>query len=140
MAAYPGGTQVKSGYYVHGKSFEFANIATDGEALPGGSESRWVRIPVLMVMVAAPALGGLFLLSLPLIAVGMTAYAIARKLGMGAKAGAKEIAATVTPAWTPGEAYLAGKPDRVEPGAPARPDAKMDALAAEIEAKRSGKK
>lgn len=148
MAAYPGGTQVRSGYYVHGRSLEFANIPKDGGTLPGGPESRWVRIPVLAAMAAAPALGGLFVLSLPLITVGVAVYAIAKKIGLVATTGAKEIAATVTPAWTPGEAHLAGEgADRAEAeaggagGEATRTTAKerLDALAREIEAKRNEK-
>lgn len=137
MATYAGGTQVQNGYYFDAKSFAFAGVAKDGGALPGGAEARWLRIPLLAVMVAAPAMGGLFVIALPFIGFGVTAYAIAKKVGVGARSGAREIAATMAAGMVPGEANLTGRRDdeaRVGPSAPA--DAQTEALAKEIEAKR----
>ena len=140
MTTYAGGSLVKSGYYIDAKSFAFANVEKDGGALPGAPETRWLRVPVLVVMAAAPALGGLFVVALPFIGFGLTAYAIGRALGGRVKEGAKEIAATVAaPGMAPGEAYLAGRPgEKGAEGTPA-PDAKADALASEIETKRNAK-
>jgi hypothetical protein len=78
MASFPGGSAVKSGHYIHGKSFEFATVEKDGGTLPGGPEASWVRIPVWLVVAAAPALGGLFVVTFPLIGFGVTAYALVR--------------------------------------------------------------
>jgi hypothetical protein len=64
----------------------------------------------------------------------MIAYAIARKLG----AGAKEVAATVaTPAMPAGSTALTGTTAEKGGGQPAR-DEKIEKLASEIEARRSG--
>jgi len=134
MATYAGGTAVKRGYYIDGRSFEFTNIQKDGGTLPPGAERRWLRVPTLLVIAVAPALGGLFVMTLPFVGIGVVVYEIAKRLAPGAKAGAREIAATVTPAWVPGEAHLAGTPAKGEP-APAPPDEQVEALAKEIEAK-----
>jgi hypothetical protein len=132
---FAGGTRVSSGYYVNARSFEFANVPADGGTLPGGADVKYVRIPTLVAMAAAPALGGLFVVALPLIGFGMVAYAIARKLG----AGAKEVAATVaTPGMPAGSTALTGTAaEKGGAGEPAK-DEKIEKLASEIEAKRSG--
>ena len=133
---YEGGTQVKSGYYVDAKSFSFANIEKDGGALPGGSAKKFVRVPTLVVMAAAPALGGLFVVALPFIGFGVAINAVVR-----AFAGhAREVAATVaTPAMPAGSTALTGRPaDEGATGEPAA-HAATEELAKEIEAKRSEK-
>lgn len=135
MTTFVGGTQVKSGYYMDASSFSFTNVEKDGGSLPGGPETRWKRVPVVLVVAAAPVLGGLFVVAFPLIGFGVAAYAIGRKLTHRARAGAKEIAATVAPGWAPGEAHLTGERPKEGSGeAPA--DERMENLEKEIDAKR----
>jgi len=138
MATYVGGTQVKSGYYMDPSNLAFTNVEKEGGTLPGGAETRWKRVPVMLVVAAAPVLGGLFVVAFPFIGFGVAAYAIGRKLTSRARAGAKEIAATVAPAWTPGEAHLTGEPPEAGAGdaAPAQ-DERMQKLEQEIGEKRN---
>jgi len=138
MATYAGGTAVKRGYYIDARKFELVSIQQDGGMLPRGAETRWLRVPTLLVIAMAPALGALFVVTLPFVGFGVVVYEIAKRLAPGAKVSAREIAATVAPAWVPGEAHLAGAPAKDEP-APATSDEEVDALAREIEAKRSPK-
>lgn len=135
MASIPGGTAVKRGYYIDGRHFEFANVEHDGGTLPGPPERRWLYMPTLAVVAAAPALGGLFVLTLPFIGFGLLAYAIARKLAGAARTGARELGATLAPELRPGEAYLTGKAEKDEgEGAPPNaPDADLDALQKDVE-------
>jgi len=139
MTTYVGGTQVKSGYYMDVAKMSFAKVEKDGGALPGGPEARWKRVPVALVVAAAPVLGGLFVVAFPFIGFGVAAYAIGRKLTSRARAGAKEIAATVAPTWAPGEAHLTGEPPKSGEGeaAPAQ-DERMRELEKEIAEKRNG--
>jgi hypothetical protein len=138
MTTYAGGTQARSGYYIDPSSFTFTSVASDGAKLPGGAEARWMRVPVMLVMVAAPVLGGLFVVAFPFIGFGVAVHAVGRKLGLGARAGAKEIAATVAPPWAPGEAHLTGKPGEngEAEGAPAT-DPRIEELEKTIGEKRS---
>ncbi len=134
---FAGGTRVNSGYYVNARSLAFANIEKDGTALPGGPDARFVRVPTLVAMAAAPALGGLFVVALPFIGFGVAIHAVVRAFA----GSAKEVAATVaTPAMPAGSTALTGKP--TEKGATGEPtrDAATEALAKEIEAKREEKK
>jgi hypothetical protein len=138
MTSYAGGTQVKKGYYIDGKTFAFTNIERDGEALPADPDTRFVKIPTLAVMAVAPALGGLFVVLLPFVGFGVALHAIGRRLGQKARAGASEVAATLAHGLIPGEAHLAGKP--AEKSAGPRPcDSEADALAKEIDEKRAPK-
>ncbi len=140
MTTYAGGTQVRSGYYLDASSFRFTNVDRDGQALPGGADARWRKVPVLAVVAAAPVLGGLFVVALPFLGFGVTAYAVARKLGVGARKGAEELAATMAPPFVPGEAHLTGEPageghDAAAAGA-APADERVEALEREIAEKR----
>ena len=137
MASFPGGTAVKRGYYIDGRQFEFATVERDGDPLPGGQDRRWIHLPVVAVIAVAPALGSLFVISLPVISFGMAAYAIAKKVASVIGAGARELGATLSTELRPGEAHLTGKPHTDEPAAPGAQaesgDAKLDALQKEIE-------
>jgi hypothetical protein len=144
MATYVGGTQVKSGYYMDASHLSFTAIQKDGGALPGGAETRWKRVPTMLVVAAAPVLGGLFVVAFPLVGFGVAAYAIGRKLSGRVRAGAKEIAATVAPTWVPGEAHLTGEPPEAEaagsqPAQDEPQDEHMQELEREIAKKRNGK-
>ena len=134
MTTYAGGTAVKSGYYLDIRTFTFAQVARDGGKLPGGDEQGFTRVPAALVLVAAPVLGGAFVVALPFIAFGVTAYAIGKRLTGFGRAGACEVAATLVPPWAPGAAHLTGAPPS-EQGAPAA-DARIDELGSEIDAKR----
>ena len=68
---YAGGTQVSRGYYINARTFEFANIARDGMPLPARPDAKFLRIPTVVAMAAAPAIGGLFVIALPLIVVAV---------------------------------------------------------------------
>ncbi len=133
---YAGQTQVRSGYYINARSYELVNVPSDGGTLPGGPETKYLRIPVLVAMVAAPALGGLFIVAFPLIGLGVIGQAVYRAI----TGSAKEVAATVaTQAMPAGSTALTGKPtDEAATGEPSK-DAAADALAREIEARRAKK-
>jgi hypothetical protein len=132
---FPGGTQVPSGYYIDASSFSFFNVEKDGGALPGGEGRKYLRVPTLVVMAAAPALGGLFVITLPFVGFAVLGKAVFRALA----GSAREVAATVSNAPMPaGSTALTGKPAEKGAGEPAL-DAKAEQLAKEIEARRAGK-
>jgi hypothetical protein len=141
MATYTGGSAVRSGHYIEGRSFEWAVVRRDGDPLPGAPATRWVRVPTVLAMAAAPAIGGLLVIGLPFISVGVAAYTLARALGGQARANAEKMAALLVPGFAPGEAHLAGEPHEGGPAAegeakPAAPHERLDKLEAEIRALR----
>lgn len=133
---FTGGTQVGRGYYINARSFEFANIAKDGMPLPGGPGAKFLYIPTVLAMVAAPAIGGLFVIALPFLGFGMVGYALLKRLGSGAR----EVAVTVaTPSMPVGSTALTGRPSEKEPSGDKPVDPKIEELAKEIEEKRAQK-
>ena len=131
-------SSVQSGYYWNPKKWSVTPVAKDGDVLPGEAGDKYVKVSLPLAIAAAPVLGGLFVVFLPFIGFGLTAYALANKLAGGAKKSAAELASTVTPGWRPGEAHLTGKPGETsEKDVPAHSEAMAD-LAEEIEKKRSG--
>jgi hypothetical protein len=137
MTTYPSGTAVKSGYYLDTAGFSIATVSSDGAKLPGAPGARWLRVPVLAVMAAAPVVGGLFVVALPFIGFGLGAWAISRAVGGKVKGGAAEVAATLASPMATGEAHLTGAPGKDEaPAAGAKADEKVEAVAREIDARR----
>ena len=110
MKRYIGGSKVGGGYYFNLGSWEITTIERDGGVLPGGEEERYVHAPLLALFVLAPVMGLGFAMFLPFIGFAMPAYALGKKLAGAGRQAAENVAATMTPGWQPGEAYLAGKP------------------------------
>ncbi len=135
-----GGTAVGSGYYWNLGKWEVIPVEKHGGQLPGGRGDKFLRIPVLAVLMLLPVLGGLFVVFLPVIGFALTIHAAARPIVGLFKRSAEDLAATVTPGWAPGEAHLTGKPGEKEPTeekGPPRADERLEKLEKEIEAKRN---
>ena len=135
-----GGTAVRSGYYWNLGKWEVIPIERDGGLLPGGRGDKFLRLPVLAVLLLLPMLGGLFVVFLPVIGFVLAFQAAARPIVGLFRKSAAELASTVTPGWAPGEAHLTGK--RAEKGAeegqvPPRADERLEKLEQEIEARRN---
>ena len=134
MARIAGGTRVESGYYVNARSLAVVNLAADGE-LPGTAQESFVRVPWPLLLLAAPVVGGLFVVTYPIFGLTMALLGVARKLAGDVGEGAKDLAATLAPGHAVGEAHLTGKPGegtKVE-------DEKLEKLGKEIEEKREKK-
>ncbi len=130
------GSRVSSGYYVNARSFELVNVEKDGSVLPGKPGGKFVRIPTLVAMAAAPALGGLFVVALPFIGFGVAMHAVVRAFA----GSAKEVAATVATAPMPaGSTALTGTPSEKEASGMPEAHPETEKLAKEIEVKRNGK-
>ncbi len=130
------GSRVSGGYYVNTRSFELVNVEKDGSVLPGKPGTKFLRIPTLLAMAAAPALGGLFVVALPFIGFGVAIHAAVRAIS----GSAKEVAATVATAPMPaGSTALTGTPAEKDASGKPEGHSETEKLAKEIEAKRSEK-
>ena len=117
MARQTGATMVKAGFYWNPKEWEIVTIQGPGGILPGTSNDRYFRIPVLAMLLLAPVMGGLFVVFLPLIGFALVLQHLGRLATAAIRQGAASLLATMSPTWRPGEAYFAGKH---KPQAPAR--------------------
>ena len=133
------GTPVKSGYYFNLDRWTVQPVAKDGDLLAGDAGERFVAISLPLAVAAAPLLGAGFLMFMPAIGFYLTAKALARPVVNVFRKSTTEIAAAMSPGLVPGVAYLTGKEgEKVEAGA-ATESRELDALQAEIDAKRSPK-
>jgi hypothetical protein len=139
MTTYESGSAVRSGYYFNAARWHVEPIANDGDKLPEAHGS-WMKVPTVVALALVPILGATFLMFLPLIGFIMLFRAIGASFIRVFSASATDLAATMSPGWQPGEAHFTGKsPEHAgveEKGPTPRGDA-LDALAAEIERKRS---
>jgi hypothetical protein len=132
------GSAVKSGYYFNARRWHVQPVEKDGERLPEGN-GEWMKVATPVALLLVPILGAAFLMFLPLIGFALALQAAATPVLRMFHHGATELASTVQPGWVAGEAHLTGKPGEKAPAdgkAPAAQDAKLDALAKEIEEKR----
>lgn len=66
MTRYHGGEMVKAGFYWNPARWEITT-AKKGGTLPGTKDLRYFRLPLALLMIAGPFLGGLLVIFLPLI-------------------------------------------------------------------------
>ncbi len=139
MTKYTGGTSVKGGYYWNPRSWKVEVIPSEGGRLPENG-AAYVKVPFPALFVVVPLLGALFLMFLPFIGFALVGHALVKRIAGGAKETAADLASTVTPGWTPGEAHMTGKPGEEKATGEARPGEVLKKLEKEIEAARGEKK
>lgn len=71
MKTYGGGERVKAGFYGNPTAWTIVPFGKAGGVLPGGDEHRYVKLPALALLAAAPLMGGLFVVFLPVIGFAM---------------------------------------------------------------------
>jgi hypothetical protein len=120
-----GGTAAKGGFYWNLGQWEMIMVPKQGGILPGEAGERYLRVPIIGLLVVAPLMGALYAFFLPFIGFAMLFAFLGKKaLAMG-RSGAVEVAAPLARDWRPGEAYLASGKTRTaadaENGAAAGP-------------------
>ncbi len=77
----------------------------------GGYERfhEFLKAHWLLGLLLAPILGGLFVVCLPFIGFAMFFRWVFQTVTGSAREGARDLAATVTPGWRPGEAHMTGR-------------------------------
>jgi len=110
MARYTGGSRVPGGYYLNARRWSITPVNDAGGSLPGTSAERYEQISWVTALLLAPVLGGLFVVFLPFIGFAIFFQWVWSKLTGSAREGARDLAATMTPGWRPGEAHLTGRP------------------------------
>ncbi len=122
MRQIEGNSRVKAGFYWNRADWEIVTISGTGGVLPGDKATRYLRVPLLAMLVLPPLMGGLYVLFLPFLGFAMLFSYVGRKVFKGVRAAADDVAESLGPAWRPGEAHLAPRPEKE--GEPARPEAK----------------
>ena len=112
-----GGTAAKTGFYWNLRKWEMTMVPKQGGILPGDASERYLKVPVLALLVVAPLMGAVYAMFLPFIGFAMLFTFLGRKaLAMG-RSRAVDVAATMTQDFRPGEAYLASGQKKRAPDA-----------------------
>jgi hypothetical protein len=143
LARLDGGVIAKGGCYWSMKDGEFVSIPKEGGMLEGGSERKYVKVPVPLVLILGPVMGVAFAMFLPISGVLVLVPFIAGKLRRAVSSGRVSAAHMASLQMKPGTSYLGpsgGPATSGEDTEPVRPggeeDGKLHALAAEIAEKR----
>lgn len=137
MAVNRGGDVVRGGYYWNAQKWDASFVSGDEGVLPGGPDQVYRRMPVFALLLAAPIMGGLFVMFLPFIGIFMLLQHIGRAAIEATGEGLERVMASVAPSWRPGMAFLAGKASRKRAkkgDAPA--NEKLEALEREVDERR----
>jgi hypothetical protein len=79
MATYKGTQMVKGGYYLDMRNMRLEVIEGAAGTLPGDDAVRYVRVPLLALLVVAPVLGLLFVVLLPFLGLAVVVEQLWRK-------------------------------------------------------------
>src|SRR5512133_2169510 len=104
-----GGTAAKSGFYWNLGKWEMTMVPKQGGLLPGDTGDKYLKVPVLGLLVLAPIMGAVYAMFLPFIGFALVFSYLGKKAFAATRVGVSGVAATMGPDWRPGEAYLAGK-------------------------------
>lgn len=139
MAANHGGELVKAGFFFNLDSWEISTITgREGGILDGEPTARFLRVPVLAMLLLAPLMGALFAMFLPFIGIFLMAQFLADKAWHGVRYVAHALVGSLGPAWQPSAAHLAGTPDedvKKGPDPTRAAETSLDALEQEIVAR-----
>jgi len=103
-----GGHTVAAGTYWNLANGNRVNMEQEG-VLAGDGSARYIKAPVAVMLMAAPAIGLVFAMFLPFIGIAMTLNLIGKKLVDGVASAA---AGSMSFGWRPIEAYLSGRKRR----------------------------
>ena len=105
-----GGHTVKAGTYWNMANGSRVQMEQEG-ALPGSGQTRYIKAPVAVMLMAAPVIGLVFTVFLPFIGIAMTISLIGKKL---ANTVTEAAAGSMSFGWRPVEAYLVGRKRKKE--------------------------
>ena len=128
MAINRGGDTVKGGYYWNPEKWDATFVEGPAGELPGSSSEMYRGIPTLLLLVAAPVMGALFVMFLPFIGIALLLQHITRAAIEAAGELVDRVLASLSPAWRPRMASLAGKAEGKRHAAEREAEAELDAL------------
>ncbi|MBI4443940.1 MAG: hypothetical protein HY649_11285 [Acidobacteria bacterium] len=79
MFNYQAGQKVKNGLYLNLSKWEIVPVERGGGTLPEGEGHRYVKLPLLLMLLFAPVMGLLYVVFLPFIGFALLLSLMARK-------------------------------------------------------------
>lgn len=80
MKWFEGGSNVKGGFYFNQQSWDLVTVSGKHGVLPGPSGDLHLKIPVLLMLLAAPVIGATLVIFLPLAGIALFVHAGYRKV------------------------------------------------------------
>ena len=106
MKTFKTGEKVGYGLYISAKALDIRFVGSDGETLEGKRGVEYTRLSGLLVVAAAPVIGGVFAMAFPFIVIGMVFAALFKGVYSLVAGTVKEHAHLATMQWQPTAAYL----------------------------------
>lgn len=105
MRRFHGNQTVEPGLYLNARQLSFESVAEAGP-LPGNENDVYRRVPMLLMFVAAPFLGLVYVIFLPLIGFAMVTWLVGVKTAHAAAGTARTAARVLKPGWEPSLAFF----------------------------------
>jgi hypothetical protein len=105
MLTYKGGHKVGKGTYWDVRSGQRVDVAQES-VLPGGEATKYLRLPVGVMLLSGPFIGLLYVVFLPFIGIAMLVIAAGREVLAGV---VSLFGKSISIGWRPLSAYLSGK-------------------------------
>mgnify|MGYP001419280669 CR=1 FL=1 len=115
MTRYNGNQQAKAGFYFDRDSWHVVTLSGEGGMLPGTSETRYLRLPLPVLLVAAPLMGAAFAMFLPFIGIALVLDFVAKKAWKLTREAVHGSVVAVSPRTRTGEAYFTGSANEKRP-------------------------
>jgi hypothetical protein len=134
MLRHQGGQHVNAGFYLDLNSWEIHTMSgRQGGVLEGDGSARYLRVPVLGMLLFAPLMGALFAMFLPFIGIYMVARHAAGRASDGLRRVTRSTVMALGPSWQPGAAHLSGGEDAGKKTAPEARSPQAEEKLAELE-------
>ena len=130
MTTYTGTQEVEPGLYLNTRKFSVTTIDRRGP-LPGTTEATYRRVPMLLMLAAAPLLGLVYVIFLPFIGFAAVTWLLANKALELVTGVARETGRVRRPAWAPLLAFFS----RHKAAENTTEETKTDAWTEEVEKK-----
>ena len=106
MKTYRAGQKVEYGIYVAPKALDARFVGADGETLNGKAGAEYTHLPSILLVLAAPVMGGVFVLAFPLIIIFSIIGVVGTMMTKAVKSAFESRVHLTQMRWEPAAAYL----------------------------------
>lgn len=106
MKTYRNGEKVNYGLYLAPKALDFRFVGADDETLEGKDNVGYIRLPIALMILASPLIGGAFVMFFPILVVLIGMYAVVQFAVSKLSATLGKNAHLAVMRWEPTAAYL----------------------------------
>jgi hypothetical protein len=79
MKRFEGSRRVRGGFYFNQKSWDLVTVSGKAGVLPGTASDRYLRVPLLLMLLGAPVFGATLVMFLPFVGIALFLHAMFRK-------------------------------------------------------------